>query len=55
MGEQERADLEALNADPERIETHGGDRALRARSLCAIRNRYGMSRNPTTITPVPVK
>ncbi|MDN8617194.1 hypothetical protein [Variovorax ginsengisoli] len=46
MGDQERADLEALLAAPERIEIHGGDRMWRAHLLGAIMATAAMSFGP---------
>jgi hypothetical protein len=46
VGEQERADLEALIAEPERIELHGGDRVWRAHLLGAIMATAALSFGP---------
>lgn len=46
MGEQERADLEALIAGPERVEIHGGDRVWRAHLLGAIMATAALSFGP---------
>lgn len=46
MGDKERADLEALLAEPERIEIHGGDRMWRAHLLGAIMATAAMSFGP---------